>query len=150
MRSLPFIRRIERDRALSMRRAFDAVVVPRLRAGAKALVGRFVVFGSFARGGQTMSSDVGIAVDFGRRWPEAERIAARACSDARLRADICYWDTLAPEVREHAGREGLVIDARALGLDGGTARFRDRPSRPRKAPAPRAPASDAGRRRRGA
>jgi predicted nucleotidyltransferase len=81
-----------------------------LAAYARAHGGRFVLYGSVARGDHRFDSDVDILVDF----PEHEESAAwdlaeAACQRLELEVDLRSWRTASPRFLEHIQRDMKVI-----------------------------------------
>jgi len=81
-----------------------------LAAYARAHGGRFVHYGSVARGDHRFDSDVDILVDF----PEHEESAAwdfaeAACRRLELRVDLRSWRTASPRLLQHIHRDMKII-----------------------------------------
>lgn len=79
-----------RKRDESTRRAnLVDVLSDRLCRYAKEKGGRFILFGSLARGEARFDSDVDLIIDFPPEWEgEAWRLAEDLCADLKIEADI--------------------------------------------------------------
>jgi len=81
-----------------------------LAAYARVHGGRFVLYGSVARGDHRFDSDVDILVDF--REPEeaaAWDFAEIACQRLELKVDLRSWRTASPRFLQHIQRDMKVI-----------------------------------------
>jgi predicted nucleotidyltransferase len=77
-------------------------LIPVLTARAKALGGRYLLFGSAARGTMKFGSDVDILLDFpGPAFPEAWGFAEQACWDRDLEPDLLPYGGCRPEFLAH-------------------------------------------------
>lgn len=78
----------KRDEADRRNRLAD-VLSERLSSYAKEKGGRFILFGSLARGEARFDSDVDLIVDFPPEWEgEAWRMAEDVCAELRTESDI--------------------------------------------------------------
>ena len=77
---------------------------------ARAHAGRFVLYGSMARGDHRFNSDVDILVDFpAHEQDEAWRHAEQLCRSLGLKGDIALLRTASPRFVEHIRRDMRVI-----------------------------------------
>ena len=78
---------------------------------ARAHAGRFVLYGSTARGDHRFDSDVDILVDFPEHQEdEAWRHAESLCRTLGLKGDIALLRTASPRFVEHIQRDMRVIE----------------------------------------
>jgi predicted nucleotidyltransferase len=85
-------------------------LAPVLAAYAREHGGRFILFGSAARGDLRFDSDVDVLVDFPvEEEPKALIFAEDACIHLGLRADILSAWMVADRLRERAEREGRIL-----------------------------------------
>ncbi len=92
------------------RRAAVEAVVPELAAYARAHGGRFLLFGSAARGTMKYDSDIDLLLDFP---PEAQhdagRFAETTCWDRGLEPDILPYQGCKPAFLDHIATDMRVI-----------------------------------------
>lgn len=102
----------ERDRRrLEKHRAAVAAVREALAQYARAHRGRFVLFGSVARGGDRPGSDVDIMVDFSEaQQMPATLFAEEACGQNGLRSDVWPKGYVGDKLMERITREGVVLE----------------------------------------
>jgi predicted nucleotidyltransferase len=101
----------ERDAVrMERRRAAVADLSALLAQYARTHSGRYILYGSTARGEDRATSDVDILVDF----PPARRIEAAvtaeaACAELDLRADVRDVETASDSLRQRIAHEGRVL-----------------------------------------
>src|SRR5687768_7327762 len=92
------------------RRDAAAAIMAELASYAGAKSGRFLLFGSVAKGRMTHGSDIDVLIDFP---PEAEleawEFVEEACGRHGLRGDIHSISTTKPEFIERVSREAVVL-----------------------------------------
>ena len=78
----------KRDEAARRNRVAD-VLFDRLRPYAREKGGKFILFGSIARGAARFDSDVDVLVDFPREWESpAWRLVEDICAEMGVEADV--------------------------------------------------------------
>jgi hypothetical protein len=88
-----------------------AQLAPLLAAYAHERRGRFVLYGSAARGDVRYDSDINILVDFpAEAEPDASRFAEDQCVRLAVTPDVLSWSFAGSRLRERAAREGRVLE----------------------------------------
>lgn len=101
---------LRRAKAMARLHAASASVIHALRAFATANGGRYVVFGSFARGDFAPSSDFDVMVDFpAARERDARAYAETVCRDAGLEPDVHLASDVSDRLMLRVTRDGLVL-----------------------------------------
>jgi predicted nucleotidyltransferase len=81
-----------------------------LAAYARAHGGRFILFGSAARGDMRFDSDADVLMDFPpRELDEAWKFAEQACWDRSLELDLIPYRWCKPEFLDHAMRDAKAL-----------------------------------------
>ncbi|WP_156917429.1 nucleotidyltransferase family protein [Salinarimonas rosea] len=97
-------------REAGRRAAAVAAVSARLAAYARVHGGRYLVYGSAARGAMRHDSDLDLLVDFpAALHAEAWRFAEDACAQARLPADIRPLAWCTERFRAHVAADWVVL-----------------------------------------
>lgn len=101
----------ERDRRrLAKHKAAVAAVRAALERHARAHGGRYVLFGSVARGDDRPGSDVDVMVDFPPEHArEATAFAESACVDEGLKPDVWPAHYVGEKLMARIDREGVVL-----------------------------------------
>jgi predicted nucleotidyltransferase len=105
-RTFPTLAQRKAERAAGLRAAL-ATLRGSLESYARTHGGRFLLFGSAARGEMRYDSDVDLLLDFPEdRLSEAWRYAEQVCRDLGLQPDLCplawYHADFVARVRDHA------------------------------------------------
>lgn len=99
-----------KKRAGASRSAAAARIMDRLSSHAAATGGRFVVFGSAARGEMRHDSDIDILVDFPPALElDAVIFAETACAAEDLPCDVLPFATRTPEFLERIERDAVAL-----------------------------------------
>ena len=86
-------------------------LAPILADYARAHGGRFILYGSAARGDVRYDSDVDILADFSMEAePAALAFAEEECHRLRLTADVLSWAFVGKRLRERVGAEGRILE----------------------------------------
>jgi predicted nucleotidyltransferase len=99
-----------KDREAARRQQAVAALVPVLAEHARANGGRFLLFGSAARGTMKYHSDVDLLMDFPAEASNAAwKFAEAACWDRKLEPDLLPYQWCKPAFLDHVSRDIQVL-----------------------------------------